>query len=41
VLVGPPEEFEPDQKERFVHAATLREAESHLRGALAARGISI
>lgn len=41
VLIGPPDEFDAEQKERFVHAASLDEAEHHLRGALAARGFSI
>jgi hypothetical protein len=41
VLVGPAEEFAPDQRDTFVHAGSLEEAERHLRGALAARGIPI
>jgi uncharacterized protein (TIGR00725 family) len=41
VLIGPPDEFDADQKERFVLAATVADAEHHLRGALAARGFSI
>lgn len=41
VLVGPADEFMPEHKQQFVHAHTLDEAERHLRGALAARGIPI
>jgi len=41
VLIGPPDEFEAEQKECFVHAASLAEAEKHMRRALAARGFSI
>ena len=41
VLVGPAGEFMPEHKQQFVHAETLDEAERHLRGALAARGIAL
>jgi predicted Rossmann-fold nucleotide-binding protein len=38
LLVGPAEEFEPRHHALFVHAATLGEAEEHLRRVLAANG---
>jgi len=41
VLIGPPDEFDAQQKDRFIHAASLAEAEKHMRSALAARGFSI
>lgn len=41
VLIGPPDEFDAEQKSLFVHAASLAEAEKHLRSALAARGFAI
>ena len=41
VLLGPREEFSPRQRDLFVHAETLDEAERHLRSALAASGVSI
>jgi uncharacterized protein (TIGR00725 family) len=41
VLIGPPNEFDVEHKERFVLAATLDDAENHMRSALAARGFSI
>jgi uncharacterized protein (TIGR00725 family) len=41
VLLGPADEFTPEHRDTFVHAGSLDEAERHLRGALAARGISI
>jgi uncharacterized protein (TIGR00725 family) len=41
VLLGPRDEFSDRQRELFVHAETLDEAERHLRAALAPHGISI
>ena len=41
VLLGPRDEFSPRQRDLFVHAETLDEAERHLRSALAASGVSI
>jgi predicted Rossmann-fold nucleotide-binding protein len=41
VLLGPAEEFSPEACARFVHAATLADAERHLARVLAARGFAM
>ncbi len=38
ILIGPIEQFSARHRELFVHAATIGEAEAHLRRALVARG---
>lgn len=40
VLLGPADEFTEEHRAMFVHAATLAEAERHLRGVLAAHGLA-
>ncbi len=41
ILFGPPEQFSQTHRDLFVHAATLEEAERHLRRVLAACGFTL
>lgn len=41
VLLGPAAEFTPEHRELFVHAATLADAEAHIRRILNARGFPL
>jgi predicted Rossmann-fold nucleotide-binding protein len=41
VLLGPADEFTPITRELFVHAATLAQAEQHLRDVLVTRGFAL
>ena len=41
ILIWPADEFSPDHRDAFVHAAALAEAEMQIRRVLAARGIAI
>jgi uncharacterized protein (TIGR00725 family) len=41
ILIGPIEHFTPEHRALFVHAATLAEAETHVRRVLTARGLEL
>jgi uncharacterized protein (TIGR00725 family) len=41
VLLGPPEEFSPEHRARFLHFATLSETERHLRQMLGAQAATL